>query len=43
MMVRNKLTFMINGHVILRGTRIVVPKVLRPRVVELAQEGHRII
>ena len=38
MMVRNELTFI--GQVILRGTRIVIPKVLRQRVVELAPEGH---
>lgn len=34
----NKLTFI--GHVILRGTRIVIPKALRKRVVILAHEGH---
>lgn len=39
MMVRNELTFI--GQVILRGTRIVIPKVLRSRVLELAHEGHR--
>ena len=33
-MVRNELTFI--GQVILRGTRIVIPKVLRSRVLELA-------
>ena len=38
MMVRNELTFI--GQVILRGTRIVIPKVLRSRVLELAHEGH---
>ena len=38
-MVRNELTFI--GQVILRGTRIVIPKVLRHRVVELAHEGHQ--
>ena len=38
-MVRNELTFI--GHVILRGTRIVIPKVLRSRVVELAHKGHQ--
>ena len=38
-MVRNELTFI--GQVILRGTRIVIPKVLRQRVVELAHEGHQ--
>ena len=37
--VRNELTFI--GHVILRGTRIVVPKALRKRVVSLAHEGHQ--
>ena len=39
MMVRNELTFI--GQVILRGTRIVIPKVLRQRVVKLAHEGHQ--
>ena len=38
-MMRNELIFI--GHVILRGTRIVIPKVLRSRVVELAHEGHQ--
>ena len=38
-MVRNELTFI--GQVILRGTRIVIPKVLRSRVLELAHEGHQ--
>lgn len=28
------------GQLILRGTRIVIPKKLRPRVVSLAHEGH---
>lgn len=39
MMVRNEFTFI--RQVILRRTRIVIPKVLRPRVVELAHEGHQ--
>ena len=39
MWVRNELTFI--GQVILRGTRIVIPKVLRQRVLELALEGHQ--
>ena len=41
MMVRNKLTLI--GQVILHvcGTRIVIPKVLRSRVLELAYEGHQ--
>ena len=38
-MVRNELTFI--GQVILRGTRIVIPKVLRSRVLDLAHEGHQ--
>ena len=38
-MVRNELTFI--GQVILRGTRIVIPKVLRSRVLELAHSGHQ--
>ena len=38
-MVRNELTFI--GQVILRGTKIVIPKVLRQRVVKLAREGHQ--
>jgi len=38
-MVRNELTFI--GQVILPGTRIVIPRVLRHRVVELAHEGHQ--
>ena len=37
--VRNELTFIV--HVILRGTRIVVPQSLRKRVVSLAHEGHQ--
>ena len=37
--VRNELTFI--GHVILRGTRIVIPQALRKRVVSLAHEGHQ--
>ena len=36
--VRTELTFI--GHVILRGTRIVIPAALRGRVAELAHEGH---
>ena len=39
MTVCNELTFI--GQVILRGTRIVTPKVLRSRVLELAHEGHQ--
>ena len=38
-MVRNELTFI--GQVILRGMRIVKPKMLRERVVELAHKGHQ--
>ena len=38
-MERNELTFI--GQVILRGTRVVIPKVLRSRVLELAHEGHQ--
>ena len=37
--VRRELTFI--GHVILRGTRIVMPRSLRKRVVNLAHEGHQ--
>ena len=37
--VRNELTFI--GHVILRGTRIVMPQALRKRVDSLAHEGHQ--
>ena len=37
--VRNELTFI--GHVILRGTRIVMPQALRKRVISLAHEGHQ--
>ena len=37
--VRNELTFI--GHVIFRGTRIVMPQAVRKRVVSLAQEGHQ--
>ena len=37
--VRNELTFIC--HVILRGTRIVMPQSLRKRVVNLAHEGHQ--
>ena len=29
------------GEILLRGTRIVVPKVLRDKVVRLAHEGHQ--
>ena len=29
------------GKIVLRGTRIVVPKKLRARVIELGHEGHR--
>ena len=39
MMVHDELTFI--GQVILCGTRIVIPKVLRSRFLELAHEGHR--
>ena len=39
MMVRNKLIFI--GQVILRGTRIVIPKVLRSRVLDLVHEGYQ--
>ena len=35
--VRNELIFI--GHVVLRGTRIIVPQALRNRVVNLAHEG----
>ena len=37
--VRNELTFI--GHVILRGTMIVMPQTLRKRVVSLAHKGHQ--
>lgn len=37
--VRNELTII--GHVILRGTRIVIPEKLRQRVLRLAHEGHQ--
>ena len=37
--VRNELTFI--GHVILRGTRIMIPEKLRQRVLGLAHEGHQ--
>ena len=37
--VRNELTYI--GQVILRGTRIVIPNILRKRVLELAHEGHQ--
>ena len=37
--VRNELTFI--GHVIVRGTRIVIPEKLRQRVLRLAHEGHQ--
>ena len=37
--VRNELTY--TGHVMLRGTRIVVPQVLTKTVVNLAHEGHQ--
>ena len=37
--VRNELTY--TGHVILRGTRIVVPQVLTKTVLNLAHEGHQ--
>ena len=37
--VRNELTFI--GHVILWGTRIIVPQALRKRVVSLAHKGHQ--
>lgn len=36
--VRNELSSI--GHLVLRGTRIVVPTVLRGRVLQLAHEGH---
>ena len=35
---RNELSSI--GHLVLRGTRIVVPKVLRDHVLDLAHEGH---
>ena len=37
--VRNELTFI--GHVILRGTQIVIPEKLRQRVLRLEHEGHQ--
>ena len=37
--VRNELTYI--GQVILRGTRIVIPNILRKRVLELAHEGRQ--
>ena len=36
--VRNELTLL--GKLVLRGTRIVMPKQLRKSTLELAQEGH---
>lgn len=39
--VRNELTFI--DHVILRGTRIMLPEKLRQRVLHLAHEGHQVI
>lgn len=38
-MVRNELAVV--GYLVLRGNRIVIPKVLRAQVVELAHEGHQ--
>nr|XP_039264197.1 uncharacterized protein K02A2.6-like [Styela clava] len=37
--VKNELC--IHGQLILRGTRIVIPQILRKRVLELAHEGHQ--
>ena len=37
--VRSELTYI--GQVILRGTRIVIPNILRKRVLELVHEGHQ--
>ena len=39
MMARNELASI--GHVVLRGTRIVIPRELQQRVLELAHEGHQ--
>ena len=39
--VHSELTFI--GHVILRGTRIIMPQSLRKRVVNLAHEGHQVV
>ena len=39
--VKNELTVAVNPKVILRGTRIAVPKMLQERVVNLAHEGHQ--
>ena len=38
---RNEFTFI--GHLVLRGTRIVMPYSLRRRVVNLAHEGHQAV
>ena len=38
-MVRNELTNV--GQIVLRGTRIVVPRELQKRVLDLAHEGHQ--
>ena len=38
-MVRNELTKI--GQIVLRGTRIIVPRELRKRVLDLAHEGHQ--
>ena len=39
--VTDELTVAVNPKVILRGTRIAVPKKLQERVVNLAHEGHQ--
>lgn len=37
--VKNELTYL--GNIVIRGTRIVIPKKLREQVIEIAHEGHQ--
>ena len=39
--VRNELSFCDESHIILRGSRIVIPQLLQPKVIDIAHEGHQ--
>ena len=39
--VRNELSFCDESHIILRGSRIVIPQLLQPKIINIAHEGHQ--
>ena len=39
--VRQELSFCDESHIILRGSRIVIPQLLQPKIINIAHEGHQ--